>query len=94
MAQPIIEGHLAAFVLTGELDVLGLVTNGRMNIIADAITELQAEATGYNLSAKGSFEPPTYSALRQKLPADYTFTEIRASIIFMEREQLAGEIVK
>src|SRR5439155_23271316 len=64
-----IEQHLALFVSTGELDILELVSEAKLQAIQQAIDKTEA---------------PSLYAIKQKLPDDFTFGEIRAVINYRQ----------
>jgi uncharacterized protein YpbB len=64
-----IEQHLALFVLTGELDILELVPEAKLEAIQQAIA---------------TTETPSLYAIKQKLPDDFTFGEIRAVLNYRQ----------
>jgi len=64
-----IEQHLALFVLSGELDILELVPEPRLAVISEAVEKTDV---------------PSLYAIKQKLPADFTFGEIRAVINYRQ----------
>jgi Fic family protein len=73
-----IEQHLALFVLTGELDVLELVPEIKLEAIQLAIDD--------------TITPSLY-AIKQKLPDDFTFGEIRAVLNYrqyLQEKETAG----
>jgi DNA-binding NarL/FixJ family response regulator len=64
-----IEQHLALFILTGEVDILELVPEAKLEAIIEAI-----EKTG----------TPSLYAIKQKLPDDFTFGEIRSVLNYRQ----------
>jgi uncharacterized protein YpbB len=64
-----IEQHLALFVLTGELDVIELVDEYKLDAITQAIEKTDA---------------PSLYAIKQKLPDDISFGEIRAVLNYRQ----------
>jgi uncharacterized protein YpbB len=64
-----IEQHLAFFVLTGELDVIELVDEYKLDAITQAIEKTDA---------------PSLYAIKQKLPDDISFGEIRAVLNYRQ----------
>lgn len=64
-----IEAHLTSFIVTGEIDVLQLVTEAKMATITEAIEQTDA---------------PSLYAIKQKLSDDFTFGEIRAVLQYRQ----------
>lgn len=75
-----IEQHLALFVATGELDILELVPEAKLQAIQEAIDNTVT---------------PSLYAIKQRLPDDFTFGEIRAVLNYrqylQERESAAAK---
>jgi len=69
-ATSTIEGHLAGFVLTGEIDVFELMSAGKLEIILRAIDNHSNKSITY---------------LKNKLGPDYSFFEIRAALNYKKR---------
>jgi ATP-dependent DNA helicase RecQ len=65
-----IQGHLAYYVKTGELEVYELIPRQKVQTILDAIDELKTTAIG---------------ALKSKLGDDFSYGEIRLVIAYTER---------
>jgi hypothetical protein len=93
-AQSTIEGHLAGFVSTGEVDVLDLVEAAKLEKILAVIEKMEASNNNQpsSVSVPGTSQntqPPTLShtAIKEKLPADFTFAEIRATLNYVELEK-------
>ncbi len=75
-----IEQHLSLFILTGEVDIVELVPEAKLELITKAIAATDA---------------PSLVAIKQKLPDDFTFGEIRAALnhrqYLQEKETEAAE---
>lgn len=69
-----IEGHLASFIPTGEVDVHELIPSDKL----ERIMELLKKET----------LPPTSSELKAKLPDDFSYGEIKAALKYWEKEQV------
>ena len=73
-----IEQHLSLFILTGEVDILELVPEPKLDAITEAIAKTDV---------------PSLYAIKQKLPDDFTFGEIRSVLNYrqflQERETTA-----
>ncbi len=67
-----VESHLAYFIPTGEVDILDLVTNEKLEEISKAIDK-----------QPGSF----IAAYKELLGPDYTYSEIRAVLKWKERSK-------
>ncbi|MCS6823988.1 MAG: helix-turn-helix domain-containing protein [Cytophagaceae bacterium] len=72
LAPATIEGHLASFVLTGEVDVYELVSTEKMIIIENAIHQLDSSVP---------------SQIKNFLGDTYSYGEIKAVINFLERKK-------
>ena len=70
MAATTIEGHLASFIPTGEIDIKELVPENKIEIIHRTF-----KALGNT----------TLNALKAKLGADYSFGEIRAVLQYIRQ---------
>jgi nucleoside-triphosphatase THEP1 len=79
LAQSTIEGHLAGFIITGDIDVSDLVNASKL----EKIMELLNAETVYTLNT-----------LKEKLGADFSFGEIRAATQFFEKEKLAADNIQ
>jgi tRNA A37 threonylcarbamoyladenosine biosynthesis protein TsaE len=90
-AQSTIEGHLASFIVTGEVDVLDLVEPARLETMLPVISKLNAvdeEAASSALpSPTNKPKIPNYTTIRENLPADFTYGEIRAALNYIEWEK-------
>ncbi len=85
LAPGTIESHLAGFIPTGEMDILDLVTPDKLDKIILVIQELNKTIHD---------QPLTSSLVKEKLPDDYTYGEIRATMKFMEMEKVGLKDVK
>jgi uncharacterized protein YpbB/nucleoside-triphosphatase THEP1 len=64
-----IESHLSLFVLTGEIDIVELVPEPKIAAITEAIEKT---------------DTPSLYAIKQKLPDDFTFGEIRSVLNYRQ----------
>lgn len=76
MAASTIEGHLTGFIATGELDVSTFVNPGELSLILKKIKELN------NIS--------NATILKENLPADISYTKLRAVIAYHNRISSEG----
>lgn len=75
MATSTIEGHLTSFVGTGELEVTEFVSSSELSLILQKIKELN---TG------------NATILKENLPANYTYTKLRAVLAYHIRVKESG----
>ncbi len=85
LAQSTIEGHLAGFVSTGDVDILDLVEAAKLEKIIAAVKQLEA-------STEAETSPITFSVIKEKLDPDITYSEIRASLNYIEWEKTSKVI--
>lgn len=71
LAVSTIEGHLAMFVKSGEIDVYELVSKEKVEVILKALNE-QTESTGFG-------------TVKEKLGNDYSYADIRAVANYRQR---------
>jgi hypothetical protein len=71
MAKSTIEGHLAEFIPTGEIDITQLVNKDKLDIILKEVTQ--------NPTATSSMH-------KEKLGDGYSYAEIKAAIMFHKKE--------
>jgi len=71
-----VEAHLANFIPTGEVDALMLISQEKLDKIVDLLRS-QPELTGW--------------AIRQSLGEDISYSDIRVSVKYMEKERELGE---
>ena len=89
-----IEGHLASFIASGDVDVLDLVSQERLDMILKVIDELDStlhssvsksnDSTEKQTSPKVDTKATTASnisstLIKEKLPADFTYAEVKAA---------------
>ena len=89
-----IEGHLASFIASGDVDVLDLVSQERLDMILKVIDELDStlhssvsksnDSTEKQTSPKVDNKASTASnisstLIKEKLPADFTYAEVKAA---------------
>lgn len=72
LAQSTIEGHLASFVLTGEVDVLEIVNEKKLKTILDVFEKDRTLSS---------------TAVKQELGQEYSYGEIRAAMLWQQREE-------
>lgn len=72
LVRSTIEGHLADFVPTGEIEVTELVSKEKLAVILKALQE-QPDATSADI--------------REKIGSHYSYAEIRAAMAFRRKEQ-------
>lgn len=72
-----IESHLASFIPTGEITLHELLPEQKINKIMQTIEELGDKLTGSK-------------DVKDKLPADYSFADIKAVLLYLKKEK-AGE---
>lgn len=75
MAASTIEGHLAHYITTGELDILQLMSEDKLHEIINAIMELETEQL---------------SPVKQHLGDHYTYGEIRMAMAYYKKETEVG----
>lgn len=75
MAQSTVEGHLVAYIATGELEVSAFVSSSELSLILQKIKELDG------LSA---------TILKENLPAEIGYTKLRAVIAYHQRMKELG----
>jgi hypothetical protein len=73
LAPTTIEGHLASFIPTGEIDVLELVDQSKLDKI---LKVLEQES-----------EPVFATSVKNKLGNDFSFSEVRAAMKYWEKEK-------
>ncbi|HTN18362.1 MAG TPA: helix-turn-helix domain-containing protein [Chitinophagaceae bacterium] len=76
MAASTIEGHLTSFIATGELEVSTFVDSAELSLILKKIKELN------NIS--------NTSILKENLPADISYTKLRAVLAYHDRISKEG----
>jgi hypothetical protein len=82
LARTTVEGHLASFIPTGEIDIKELVPDDKIAAIIAAI-----EKNGTSGTAAGNVThdlPPSLTALKMALGDDHSFGEIRAVMKYLE----------
>ena len=92
-----IESHLASFIATGDIDVLDLVTQQRLDMILKVIDELDSfphssvsksnDTIEKQTSPKVDTKAPTLgnissTLIKEKLPADFTYAEVKAACCY------------
>jgi uncharacterized protein YpbB len=70
-----IAGHLASFIITGEIKVQEIVSEDKMAVILQTIEEL-------------NLQTPAIAAVKEKLGDDFSYTEIKAVFNYVEWLQL------
>lgn len=75
MAQSTVEGHLVAYIATGELEVSAFVSSSELSLILQKIKELNG------LSA---------TILKENLPPEISYTKLRAVIAYHQRMKELG----
>jgi uncharacterized protein YpbB len=73
LAASTIEGHLASFIATGEIDVLELVDQSKLDRI---LKVLEQES-----------EPVFATSVKNKLGNDFSYSEVRAAMKYWEKEK-------
>ncbi|MCU7552069.1 helix-turn-helix domain-containing protein [Chitinophagaceae bacterium LB-8] len=73
LAPSTIEGHLASFIPTGEINVLELVDQSKLDKILKVLEE--------------ESEPVFATSVKNKLGNDYSFSEVRAAMKYWEKEK-------
>ena len=79
LAPTTIEGHLASFIKTGELDVHELVSAEKLPVIIQVLDQMNSSAL---------------TPVKEKLGNKYSYAEIKATINYMERMKELGEEVR
>lgn len=89
-----IESHLASFIASGDVDVLDLVSQERLDMILKVIDELESTLNQLVLKSKDTTEKQTSpkvdtnattasnissTLIKEKLPADFTYAEVKAA---------------
>jgi uncharacterized protein YpbB len=69
-----IEGHLAGFILTGEVEVHQLISPSKLERVLQLLKDEKA--------------PPASSMLKSKLDADFSYGEIKAALKYWEKEHV------
>ena len=69
-----VEGHLAVFLQSGEIDVSAFVTRAKALVIQDAVEK---------------YGDAMLSPLKEVLGDDYSYTEIKATIAWMKGQMSA-----
>ena len=72
LAQSTIEGHLVGFILTGDIAINDMLSQEKIAKITTTIHQ---------------FENVSSNIIKQNLPADYTFTDIRAVMNHLKRQE-------
>lgn len=75
MVRGTIEGHLAEFIPTGEIEITALITRDKLAAIMNLLKD-NPDATS--------------TLIREKLGSSYSYGEIRAAISFWKKEQPVG----
>lgn len=70
LATTTIEGHLVSFILTGELDILQLVPNSKVQYMLPLLKDGNPKAS--------------LSAIKEILPKEYTYMDIKAVLDYMK----------
>jgi hypothetical protein len=73
LAVTTVETHLASFIPTGEIDVKELVPEGKISVVVSAIKEMGGNSI---------------TPIKHRLGADYSFSEIRAVMKYLEKPVL------
>ena len=68
-----IEGHLAAFIPTGEVQIEDLITSSKLEQVLNLL--------------KKEKEPPSSSTLKSRLGQDFSYGEIKAALKYWEKEK-------
>ena len=76
LAIPTIEGHLASFISTGDIDIKELVAENKIPVILQAIEELKMQTAAT-------------TPVKEKLGSDFAHIEIRAVYYYRELIQNA-----
>lgn len=75
MAASTIEGHLAEFIPTGEIEITALISKDKLDVLLKEVVQ-HPEATS--------------SVLKEKLGASFSYAEIKAAILFHKTGGKAG----
>jgi len=78
-----IEGHLAGFVATGELDVLDLISNEKLDEVIAVVTTMTKEKPT---------DPVLFNNVKQRLSNSFSYGQIKAALQYMEKEKLTLKI--
>jgi hypothetical protein len=73
LATSTIEGHLASFIPTGEIDVLELIDQSKLDKILEVLEQ--------------ESEPVFATSVKNKLGANFSFSEVRAALKYWEKEK-------
>ena len=90
-----IEGHLASFISTGEIDVLDLISPERLEIILRVIESIDGLPKDDAHQSKSGSAPETIIketspghisaiAIKESLPPDFSYGEIKAANVFYQ----------
>jgi len=77
MAITTVESHLASFIPSGEIDIKELVPEHKLGPILSVIREIGGSALG---------------PMKSKLGSDYSFGEIRATLIYCSRAPVPPQL--
>lgn len=77
LATTTIEGHLCRYITTGEVDVLDLIENDKLNSIVEAIT-VSKETNA--------------SIIKEKVGTAFSYSEIKIALAYLNKEEATGPI--
>ncbi len=75
MAKSTIEGHLVAYVASGELEITEFVSTSELSLILKKIKELEATNT---------------TILKENLPSEFSYAQLRAVLAYQQRVKQKG----
>lgn len=74
LTKTTVEGHLAGFVLTGEIEAHQLVSQDKLNVLEEHIRKLPKVSS--------------LSAIKEQLPSGYTYLEIRVTLNYLQKKKM------